>query len=82
LPAIFWLTLLLGAVLSIALSVFFFTETPQAHGLMAVAAAVVICASLWLIMALDYPLSGDLSLRPEAFEQALNNISMLQSGHL
>jgi hypothetical protein len=42
----------------------------------------VICASLWLIMELDYPLSGDLGPRPDAFEQALNNISMLQSGHL
>jgi hypothetical protein len=82
LPDIFWFTLIIGAVFAIGLSVFFFTETPRAHGLMAVAAAVVICGSLWLILEVDYPYSGDLAPRPDAYELTLNTISTIQSGQL
>jgi hypothetical protein len=81
LPTAFWVVLIIGAVLSIALSVFFFTETPRAHGLMAVAAAVLICGSLWLILEVDRPFSG-ISVQPDAFERALTNITAIQSGQL
>jgi hypothetical protein len=82
LPSVFWVALLIGAVVAMGLSVFFYTETPRAHGLMAVAAAMLICASLWLIMEIDYPLSSDFGPRPDAFEQALTNITAIQSGQL
>jgi hypothetical protein len=81
LPYLFWFTLIIGAVLSIGLSVFFFTEIPRAHGLMAVAAAVLICGSLWLILEVDYPFSG-LSVQPDAFERALDTLNSLRSGQL
>jgi hypothetical protein len=81
LPDVFWFTLIIGAVLAIALSVLFFTESPRTHGLMAVAAAVLICGSLWLILEVDYPISG-LGLRPDAFERALNTISTIQTGQI
>jgi hypothetical protein len=80
LPDVFWFTLIVGAVSAIGLSVFFFTETPRAHGLMAVAAAVVICTSLWLILELDYPLSGDTAFGPAAFNRVLVIIGDVQSG--
>jgi hypothetical protein len=82
LPDIFWFILLVGAVLAIVLSVLFFTETPRAHGLMAVAAAVIVCTSIWLILELDFPLSGDTAFKPDAFERALYVISTIQNGQV
>jgi hypothetical protein len=82
LPAAFWYILLIGAVSGMGLSVFFFSETPRAHGLMAVASAVVICTSLWLILELDSPLSGDTAIGPAAFERALSTIGSIQSGQI
>jgi hypothetical protein len=82
LPGVFWFTLILGGVFAIALSVFYFTETPRTHGLMAVAAAIVICTSLWLITEIDYPLSGDTAVKPEGFERALHVLNTIQSGQL
>jgi hypothetical protein len=82
LPDVFWFTLILGGVFAISLSVFYFTEIPRAHGLMAVAAAIVICTSLWLILIIDYPLSGDTAVKPDAFERALYVLSTIQSGQL
>jgi hypothetical protein len=81
LPDVFWFILIIGAVLAIALSVFFFTETPRAHGLMAVAAAVLFCGGLWLILEVDYPLSG-ISVKPDAFELVLHVLDTLQSGQI
>jgi hypothetical protein len=82
LPAAFWFILLLGAGSAIALAVVFFSETPRAHAFMAVAAAAVICTSLWLILELDYPLSGDLAFGPAAFDRALNTIGSIQAGQM
>jgi hypothetical protein len=81
LPGVFWFTLIIGAVIAIALSIFFFTETPRAHGLLAVAAASLFCGGLWLILEVDYPLSG-LSVKPDAFELVLHVLNTLQSGQL
>jgi hypothetical protein len=82
LPGVFWFILLLGAIISIGLSVLISNRSPRTHGVMAVVAAVRICASLWLILEVDYPLSGDTAFRPDAFERALYVISTLQSGQL
>jgi hypothetical protein len=82
LPGVYWFILILGAVTSVALSVFISTRNPRAHGLMAVAAAVLICTSLWLILEIDYPLSGDTAFRPDAFEHALYVVTSLQNGQL
>jgi hypothetical protein len=81
LPGVFWFVLILGAVLSIGLCVVFFTETPGAHGLMAVAAAVLFCGGLWLILEVDYPLSG-ISVKPDAFELVIHVLDTLQNGQL
>lgn len=82
LPGIYWLILILGGVIAIALSVLVSSRSPRAHGLMAVAAAVLICTSLWLILEIDYPLSGDTAFQPDAFQRVLYVISTLQSGQL
>jgi hypothetical protein len=81
LPGVFWFVLILGAVLSIGLCVVFFTETPRAHGLMAVAVAVLFCGGLWLILEVDYPLSG-ISVKPDAFELAVHVLDTLQNGQM
>jgi hypothetical protein len=81
LPGLFWFVLIVGALLVIGLSVFFFTEIPRAHGLMAVAASVLILGSLCLILLLDYPFSG-IKIQPDAFERALYNINSIQTGQL
>jgi hypothetical protein len=82
LPDVFWTILFLGAGISIALSVFFLSEVPLAHGLMAVASAVIICTGIWLVVELDYPLSGDIYVKPDAFEHVVSVINAIQSGQL
>jgi hypothetical protein len=79
-PNAYWFILIVGAVIAIGLSVMFSTETPRAHGLMAVTVAVVIFSCFMLVGELDYPLSGDTAFGPAAFQRALYNINSIQTG--
>jgi hypothetical protein len=43
---------------------------------------VIVCTSIWLILELDFPLSGDTAFKPDAFERAIYVISTIQNGQV
>jgi hypothetical protein len=71
LPMVMWSVLLAGAVTTVGFTYFFGVRRLAAQALMTVALAVTIALVLFLIYALDLPFTGDVSVRPEALEQAL-----------
>ena len=71
LPAVLWVVLIGGGVITIAFTYLFGLESTLVHTLMVAALAVVLSLSLFTIAALDYPFRGDVRIHPDAFEQVL-----------
>lgn len=67
-----WFVLILGGAVTIIFSFFFGTENLGAQIAMTVLLAVVIALILFTILELDFPFSGSVSIRPEAFKRILN----------
>ena len=72
-----WAVMLTGCTLLIALTWFFGTENRTAHLAMTACLAIAIGMIVFLIAALDYPFTGDLAVRPHAFENVLTLIKRL-----
>ena len=70
-PGILWAVLFLGAALTIGFTFFFGTENLGAQALMTGALALLIFAGLLIIVAIDRPFSGTVTVRPEALAAAL-----------
>jgi hypothetical protein len=66
-----------GGIITIAFSLFFRAANPRAHLLMVAMLALVVAFSLFLILEIDSPFTGDLSVSPRPFEQALELIRRL-----
>jgi hypothetical protein len=72
-PGILWAVLFLGAALTIGFTFFFGTENLRAQALMTGALALLIFAGLLIIVAIDRPFSGTVTVRPEALAAALTD---------
>lgn len=66
-PAVMWFILIFGGVATVAFTYFFGAENQKAQALMTALLTAVIALVLFLIAALDYPFTGDVRIRPEAF---------------
>jgi hypothetical protein len=79
-PAVVWGILLLGGALTVSFSFFFGMPHQGMHyamtGMLAASGALVIV----LIVALDYPFRGDLSVSAEAFEAVLGYVTRIATG--
>lgn len=71
LPPILWLVLAGGAVSTIGFTYFFGVRRLAAQALMTVALAATISLGVFLILAMDLPFTGDVSVSPQALEQVL-----------
>lgn len=71
LPAAMWIVLLAAGAVTIGFTYFFGVRRLAAQALMTTALAFTIALVLFLVYALDLPFTGDVSVSPEAFEQAL-----------
>jgi hypothetical protein len=70
-PGTLWAVLILGGVITIAFTFFFGVESLWHHALMVSALAVLIALSLLVILTLNLPYTGDVSVRPEAMHNEL-----------
>ncbi len=77
LQPVVWAVLLVGSALTIGFTFFFGSENFRAHMAMTGAVAISIGLLLFLIVALDYPFRGTVSIPPEAFERVLENFKRL-----
>ena len=73
-PAILWVVLILGGVMTIGFTYLFGMEAPRLHVLMIVSLTVVLVLVLYTIRALEYPFDGIVQVQPEPFELLLEKI--------
>ena len=75
-PLVLWLALYSGAVVTILFSYFFGVKNLVAQCWMTGLLAWMIFSTLFLISALDYPFTGDVRVRPEAFEYVIEHMKL------
>jgi protein-S-isoprenylcysteine O-methyltransferase Ste14 len=73
-PAILWVVLVAGGVVTVGFTYLFGMENTRAHRLMVAALAGIIALVLFTIGALEYPFSGGARIGPEAFDLVLERI--------
>lgn len=73
-PGFFWVGLLGGGLLVVAFGLFFGTPRPLPHGLMVGVLTLLVAASLFLAHEMDHPFRGTVSVTPEAFQLALQQM--------
>jgi hypothetical protein len=71
-PAVFWVVLVGGALITLILSFILYMENAQMHALMVALLAGIIALCLWLILAVDYPFAGAVSVSKDSFEHTLH----------
>jgi len=74
LPIALWGVLIGGAVITIGFTYFFGVSNLRAHALMVSALAAMISLTLFLVLSLDLPYSGDLSVGPTAMRHAVSEM--------
>jgi Protein of unknown function (DUF4239) len=68
LPAVMWVIIVLGALISLSASFFFKVEDVRLHAIQVLLLAVFIGLVIFMIFALDRPFRGDLGLRPDPYQ--------------
>ena len=79
LPGTLWVLLLIGALLTMSFTLFFRSPNARAHYLMVALMSGIIAFVLFLIMELDDPFIGEITITPEPFIQALSTIERIKS---
>ena len=72
-PTILWILLFGGGFLSIVFTYFFTTPKPATGYMMTGLLAALIALTLFLIIAMDRPFSGEFRVVPDAFEYLINH---------
>jgi hypothetical protein len=70
-PGIIWLVLIGGSVITVGFTYFFGVRSARAQALMTVALTGIVALCLFLVVAINYPFTGDLHIEPEAFHLVL-----------
>jgi hypothetical protein len=70
-PAVIWLGLFVGAIVTIGFTFFFGTENLRAQTTMTGALSILIFSALLIIIAIDYPFAGEVRVQPEALSFVL-----------
>ena len=71
LPGLMWLVVMMGAVVTIGMTFFLWTDNLRFHSLLTASLALIIGLMVFLIFTLDKPLVGRVSVGPESFEEVL-----------
>ena len=72
-PKLLWVVLVVGGVITVSFTYLFGLKSNVAHALMVAALTLLICAILFTIAEFDYPFSGIVEIRPEAFREVLRS---------
>ena len=74
-PGVVWTVLFAGAVVTIGFTFFFGTENLRAQSLMAGLLALITFMGLHVILVINYPFTGSVSVTPEALELVVKEFS-------
>jgi Protein of unknown function (DUF4239) len=72
-PGLLWVVLVLGGVITVSFTYLFGLRSNLSHALMVAALTLLICGILFTIGAFNYPFSGVVEIRPEAFKEVLGS---------
>ena len=72
-PNLLWVVLVVGGVITVSFTYLFGLKSNLAHALMVAALTLLICAILFTIGEFDYPFSGVVEIRPDAFREMLHS---------
>ena len=72
-PELLWVVLVGGGVVTVSFTYLFGLKSNAAHALMVAALTLLICGILFTIGEFDYPFSGVVEIRPEAFKEVLGS---------
>ncbi|HKH38161.1 MAG TPA: DUF4239 domain-containing protein, partial [Rubrobacter sp.] len=72
-PNLLWVVLVVGGVITVSFTYLFGLKSNRTHALMVAALTLVICGILFTIGEFDYPFSGVVEIRPDAFREALRS---------
>jgi hypothetical protein len=73
-PALLWVVLVVGGVITVSFTYLFGLKSNLAHALMVAALTLVICGILFTIGEFDNPFSGLMEIRPDAFKEVLGSL--------
>jgi hypothetical protein len=73
---ILWLVLIIGSVLTVAYTLLFSTKHVWMHTGITAAIMLVALLGLLVILSLQYPFTGDVSVKPEAFHDLANSFRL------
>jgi hypothetical protein len=74
LPAAVWVVVILGAAITLSVACFFETVSFMTHFWMVALTASLLGLIIWLLIVMDHPFLGAVSVGPEPFEQIYNSI--------
>ena len=72
-PELLWVVLVLGGVITVSFTYLFGLKSNVAHALMVAALTLVICGILFTIGEFDFPFTGVVEIRPDAFKEMLGS---------
>src|ERR671919_1517564 len=72
-PSLLWVVLVGGGVITVSFTYLFGLKSNRTHALMVAALTLLICAILFTIGEFDYPFSGVVEIRPDAFREMLHS---------
>jgi hypothetical protein len=73
-PLALWAVLLIGAIITVGFTYFFGVTHVGAHALMVAALSAMIGISIFVILSLDLPFSGDLGVKPTALRSTIHEL--------
>lgn len=79
LPGVLWSVVLVGAVLNIGLTYFFWVENRRLHVLLVATFSASLGMLIFLTAAMDNPYRGEFSVSPDAFQYVLDHIMSAKS---
>jgi hypothetical protein len=74
LPGLMWLVMLMGAAIAIGMTFFLWHENLLVHSLLTAALAGIVGLVIFLILSLDRPLWGSVSVDPGDFQEVLTTV--------
>jgi protein-S-isoprenylcysteine O-methyltransferase Ste14 len=74
-PNLLWVVLVVGGVITVSFTYLFGLKSNVAHALMVAALTLLICGILFTIGEFDYPFSGVVEIRPDAFREVLRSFA-------
>jgi hypothetical protein len=75
LDAVTWFVVLLGGGMTVAFTFFFRTESLKVHLMLSMLASGMLGVVVFLILAMDHPLWGSVSVQPDALKEVLQSVA-------